>query len=114
GYPDSVSPNALDWAYEEVRWWSHWLGGDATTGIMDEPMLRALMPYATRRQSVPEPIPGRWIAEQQWPTGRLGERLYLNADGLGTEPQEGEPLTVPSDVVVGQALQEWYGEAADE
>jgi hypothetical protein len=43
--PQWTSPGpSLDWAHEEVRWWKHWLAGERT-GIMDEPMLRAYMPY---------------------------------------------------------------------
>ena len=72
------------------------------------------MQYATRRESLPNPVPGRWVAEQQWPPGRLGRRWYLNASGLADDPLSGPPLPVRPGVVVGQAIQQWYGEPGDE
>src|SRR5262249_38785039 len=65
-YPYFAEPVALDWKVEEVRWWHHWLN-DIDTGIMDEPRVRMFMPYATAEESLPEPIPGRWIEEANWP-----------------------------------------------
>ena len=64
--PNLPAPLALDWAYEEVRWWQHWLAG-ADTGIMAEPMLRVYMPYQTISEVYPAEIPGRWVAEAAWP-----------------------------------------------
>nr|QQZ51069.1 hypothetical protein JKL49_07840 [Phenylobacterium glaciei] len=55
-YPWTAEPMGLDWAYEEVRWWEQWLKG-VDTGIMDEPMLRAFMPYATWAEVRPTEIP---------------------------------------------------------
>ena len=49
-YPYTAAPQGLAWAHEELRWWAHWLNGEAT-GIMDEPMLRAFMPYATAAEA---------------------------------------------------------------
>ena len=43
-FPNLATPLGLDWPYEEVRWWQQWLEG-ASTGIMDEPMLRVYMMY---------------------------------------------------------------------
>ena len=65
-YPYTAQPLGLDWAKEEVRWWRHWLSGEAT-GIMDEPPLRAFMPYQTAREAGASPIPGRWIAAMKPP-----------------------------------------------
>src|ERR1700727_228897 len=65
-YPDAVNSGpGLDWIYEEVRWWQQWLQG-VDTGIMNEPMLRAYMPYATPWQVYPRDVPGRWVAESAW------------------------------------------------
>jgi len=43
-YPETAVPGGVDWEYEEVRWWTHWLLGE-DTGIMDEPMLCSYIPY---------------------------------------------------------------------
>lgn len=53
GYPAPASPGpGLDWAFEEVRWWRHWLIGEET-GVMSEPMLRVYMPDATAAEVAP-------------------------------------------------------------
>src|SRR5271170_2030110 len=79
--PQSASPSpGLHWAYEEVRWWKHWLAGEAT-GIMEEPMLRAYMPYRTASETYPSQTPGRWIAENTWPTPRVDLRTWYLDEG---------------------------------
>ncbi len=105
-YPNMATPNGLDWAHEEVRWWTHWLK-DQKTGIMDQPELWAFMQETTARESLPDPFPGRWIADQMPPaTASLG--FYLNPDqSLGTEMVEGEPLRTPNTGLVGQTRPEW-------
>ena len=66
-YPSLAAPLGLDWKFEELRWWHHWLN-DVDTGIMEEPLLRAFMPYATPAESLPAPAPGRLIEERAWPS----------------------------------------------
>lgn len=108
GYPLPASPGpALDWAFEEVRWWRHWLTGEET-GIMAEPMLRVFMPEATAAEVAPGPIPGRWIAEHAWPSPRIAERaLHLGRRGLHDAAQSAETMTLVSDTLVGLGKVEW-------
>jgi putative CocE/NonD family hydrolase len=107
-YPESASPGpSLDWAYEEVRWWKHWLAG-VPTAIMDEPMLRAYMPYRTCSESYPADTPGRWIAAAQWPAPNMRDPIfYLNANGLA--PKAGPPSEAKyvGDEIVGLQKLEW-------
>ncbi len=106
-YPWTADPMSLDWTYEEVRWWSHWLKGEAT-GIMDEPMLRAFMPYATWSQSRPAEIPGRWIAERHWPARSIKPKvLHLTPTGLSDQPGPPQTAEVVGDKVVGLTKPEW-------
>ena len=106
----------LDWEFEEVRWWTHWLKGEAT-GILDEPVLRVFMPYETTAKASPDPAPGRWIAEPVWPRADQPERvLWLNTCGLsdsagpvGTAPVAGERL-----VGLANPFQGWLGLSADQ
>jgi len=106
-YPYLATPSGLQWAFEEVRWWSQWLGGEQT-GIMQEPMLRTFMPYQTARQSHPERIPGRWIAEATWPPrDATPVQLYLGKEGLSAEQGPDTQLAVPSGKVVGSTRPEW-------
>lgn len=103
-YPWLGGPGpALDWAYEEVRWWSHWLKREPT-GIMAEPMLRYYCPDATPAQSAPGATPGRWTAEAHWPSPSVrGRRVALG----------GGRRTHRSDNAVGLATPEWvpFGQA---
>ena len=108
GYPAPASPGpGLDWAWEEVRWWRHWLLGEAT-GVMSEPMLRIYLPDATASQVSPRPIPGRWIAEASWPAPNVADRtLHLAAGGLHDTPEPAETLRVAGDRIVGLGAVEW-------
>lgn len=98
----------LDWAHEEVRWWRHWLMGEAT-GIMDEPMLRVFLPDETTAQAAPNPTPGRWIAEPVWPPAQPAHRRYRLGRGALTESPEAHPGTAAVDgaQIVGLAKREW-------
>jgi hypothetical protein len=106
-YPWSAQPHGLDWAHEEVRWWEHWLKG-VETGIMDEPMLRAFMPYRAASAVVPSEIPGRWIAEAAWPP-RVTERAFHLTQATLSDGGPGPPETATyvADRVVGLTKPEW-------
>jgi putative CocE/NonD family hydrolase len=108
GYPAPATPGpGLDWAFEEVRWWRHWLLGEET-GIMDEPMLRVFMPEATAAQVSPGPIPGRWVSEPAWPAPAVSmRRLHLGRGGLHEAPQAAETKRYRADRIVGLGKVEW-------
>jgi uncharacterized protein len=107
-YPESASPGpSLEWAYEEVRWWKHWLVG-VPTGIMDEPMLRAYMPYRTSSEVYPMDTPGRWVAETVWPSPRITSRTwYLNEEGLSPKIGARTEVKYVGDKIVGLRKPEW-------
>ncbi len=109
-YPYTARPLGLDWKHEEVRWWRHWLMGEAT-GLMDEPRLRVFMPYMTASEAGARPIPGRWIAERAWPAPApapaAGHVLHLNEGELGEQARPGPQLTVRDRGVVGTTKPEW-------
>ncbi|MGO9933091.1 MAG: CocE/NonD family hydrolase [Steroidobacteraceae bacterium] len=107
-YPQIGSPGpSLDWRYEEVRWWKHWLAG-TPTGIMDEPMLRAYMPYRTVSESYPEETPGRWVAEPHWPAAEIKPRTwFLNEGHLSLAAGSQHPVVYVADQIVGLQKPEW-------
>jgi predicted acyl esterase len=105
-YPHVASPQGLNWGQEEVRWWRHWLTGEAT-GIMDEPTLRAFMPYGTASEAAGKAVPGRWIAEHAWPARTERRRFFLNADGLGERAVAGVVLRHRDKGVIGTTKPEW-------
>lgn len=99
-----TAPQGLDWAHEEIRWWRHWLMGEAT-GIMEEPRVRLFMPDATASQG--GPIPGRWIAEHRWPVRTNQQRWYLNSSALALQPARAADIVHRDSGLVGMTKPEW-------
>jgi putative CocE/NonD family hydrolase len=108
GYPSPATPGpALDWAWEEVRWWRHWLMGEAT-GIMEDPMLRIYMPTATAAEVSPGEIPGAWVAEPTWPAPDVAAKVFHFGDGaLSETPVGAKSAKVSGAAVVGLGKVEW-------
>ena len=106
--PQWTSPGpSLDWAYEEVRWWKHWLSQEST-GIMDEPMLRAYMPYRTAWETFPGDTPGRWVAEQSWPPAQIKPQTwYLGEGHLSPAALSHSTVVYRADKIVGLQKPEW-------
>jgi hypothetical protein len=93
-YPHLGMPGPpIDFLSDVKRWWDEHLKGE-TTGIMDEPMLRVWLQESAPPTTSYGHRPGRWIAEQSWPSGRSVERrfkLEREAQRLGElVPEEGE------------------------
>ena len=94
-FPQDGEPGpAIGFLQECLRWWDHWLK-DADTGIMDEPMLRAWVQDPVRPAGAHAERPGRWVAEERWPSPEIDLAEWtLAADGLrppGAAPRVGEP-----------------------
>jgi putative CocE/NonD family hydrolase len=110
-YPQDGTPApAIGFLQEAVKWWDRWLKNKANR-VEEEPMLRAWIedwtpPVGTRTQS-----PGRWVAEQSWPSENIAKKgWYLNADGcLSNGAGAVRDLTLRSPLNVGQAAGEWMG-----
>ena len=97
----------LEWAVEEVRWWTHWLKGE-DTGIMEEPMLRVYMNSQTAPEVWPKDVPGRWVADDRWPSPSVRARkFFLNTDGLGDTPASAAIRHCRSQESVGVTLPVW-------
>jgi predicted acyl esterase len=82
-FPHYVTPGpAIGFLQECLRWWDHWLKG-VDTGIADEPMLRVWMQESTPPATWMDEVPGRWVAEAEWPSPRIeAARWRLDADGV--------------------------------
>jgi predicted acyl esterase len=108
-YPQLANPGpGLEWVHEEVRWWAQWLTGK-DTGIMDEPMLRAYMESKTAGEVWPRDVPGRWVAEQTWPSPRVAPATwFLNTDGLGAVRGPDAIRTCTSQETLGLTKREWF------
>lgn len=107
-FPNLATPLGLDWPHEEVRWWQQWLAG-VDTGIMAEPMLRVYLMYEADSQAFPREVPGRWVAEQTWPSPRIQSRhFFFDAGGhLSSEPASHAAVTYVGDKIVGVTKPQW-------
>ena len=94
-FPHVAAPGpAIGFLQEGLRWWDHWLKG-TDTGVMDEPMLRVWMQEWRRPTGRVGDVPGRWVAEQSWPSPRVAPQTWrLDADGVlrapGAPPPDAE------------------------
>ncbi|MBK5911341.1 peptidase S15 [Rhodothalassium salexigens] len=117
-YPHMGGPGpVIDFLGECVRWWDQWLKG-IDRGVDDEPAVRAWM-LDTSEPTSPR-SPGRWIAEQVWPSPRIAWTSFYPAPGLlSPDPDpaldDASHLTVQSPLSVGMFAGKWcsYAEATD-
>jgi len=89
-YPEVATPApGIGFLQECLRWWDQWLKG-IDTGVMNEPMLHAWLQESAAPQSNYTSRPGRWIAEQSWPT-RQKQHQYFLAAAEQLSPTESTP-----------------------
>ena len=113
-FPHVASPGpAIGFYQEALRWWDHWLKG-SDNGIMDEPAFRVWMEEYTPPAPVYDERPGRWVAEEEWPSPRIGRRrFHLNVLALGERPDPEDRMRVSSPQTTGLAAGDWYGFGAE-
>ena len=95
-YPhDAVPGPAIGFLQECIRWWDHWLRGEST-GIMDEPMLRAWMQDAGRAPAVSRPsVRGGGYRSPSGRPRRARPPVCFWA-GTGSRRVRAPPATAPS------------------
>ena len=103
----------VEWRYEAVRWFDHWLKGK-DTGILEEPKFAVYV----RDYHVPDPdirsIPGHWRWEDGWPIERIDHQdWYATADyELAAQAEEVATHTSvykPSMGLEGGGQTMWWG-----
>lgn len=110
---DAVPGPSIGFLQEAVRWWDHWLK-DRETGIMDEPVLRVWMQEWVPPQPQYEHWPGRWVAEDHWPSERIEPLTYqLDVGYLGNDVTETRQLSFCSPQTTGLRAGEWCAFGAD-
>lgn len=113
-YPHLGQPGpAIGFLQETVRWFDHWLKG-IETGVMAEPMLRAWMQDSMPPQPRYSLRPGRWVAEDRWPSPHIEQRSL--AFGRGTLELHGGgadlEVSIQSPLSVGMFAGKWCSYAA--
>ena len=116
-YPhDAAVAPSIGWLQEVLRWCDNWMKG-RDTGIMNEPLYRAWMQDSVPPQACYLERPGRWVAEDEWPSRRIAQQKhYLNSGGkLQRKPSRKTAATMCSPLWVGLAAGEVgrYGEDAE-
>ena len=116
-YPNFALPGPqIGFLQESLRWWDFWLKG-VETGIMDEPVLRAWVQEPARPSPFNKEKPGRWVAEEAWPSpGIEALKLSLGKGKLLSRGGEEGSQTISSPQTVGMAAGKWcpYGLDADQ
>jgi hypothetical protein len=109
-YPhDGVPGPAIGFLQESLRWWDHWLRG-IDTGVMDEPMYRVWMQESVPPKPFYEERPGRWVAEEAWPSARITpKRWFLNPGRLAESATLKARLDFRSPQITGLAAGDWCG-----
>jgi hypothetical protein len=110
-YPHIGRPGpAIDFLYELRRWWDRWLKGEEN-GVESEPMIRAWMQDSAPPYPEYDHRPGRWVAEDSWPSPRIETQTYWLGRGMNLDDtetgQEEEALNVQSPVTLGLYAGKW-------
>jgi len=114
-FPHDARPGPeIGYLQEALRWWDHWLKG-AETGIMAEPMLRVWLQDSVAPQPQYDERPGRWVAEESWPSPRIRtHRLHLDWGSLAEAPSPARhEMAFSSPQTLGVRAGEWCGFGAD-
>ena len=116
-YPhDGVPGPAVGFLQEALRWWDQWLKG-TDTGVMDEPVYRAWIQDSVPPQTYYSERPGRWIAEDSWPSPRiLTARYTLNPGRLDEVADPSIGLAIAAEQTTGLSAGDWcpYGIRGDQ
>ena len=110
-FPDDASPGpSIGFLQECVRWFDHWLKGEEN-GVMEGPMLWVWLQDSVEPRPTYDVRPGRWVAEEAWPSPRVGVRRWelplveprplLGVQSCGAEAgawtAEGQSADLPGD-----------------
>lgn len=89
-YPHFAVPGPrIGFLQEALRWWDRWLK-DIHTGVENDPAYRGYLMDSVRPKSWYTERPGRWIAEEQWPSQTIETALFhLHDDkSLSVQPSD--------------------------
>ncbi|MFN2486000.1 MAG: CocE/NonD family hydrolase [Acidimicrobiia bacterium] len=115
-YPHIAEPGpAIGFLQEMLRWWDHWLKG-IETGVMAEPMLRVWMQESVPPSTSYSHRPGKWVAEEAWPSERIAELgFHLIANGSLSPEDSGQRFakTLTSPLTVGLHGGKWCSYVGD-
>ena len=100
---DGAPGPAVDWLPIEIRWWRHWLNGEAN-GVMDEPRICAFRQDRPAGFSYPRDTIGAFVSEPAWPSPHIQPSVFhCNADGLAQVAGAAQRLIHRTNLLIGFA-----------
>jgi predicted acyl esterase len=115
-YPHYALPGpAIGFLQICLRWWDRWLC-DERNGVEDEPQVRVWMRDSAPPATHYEVRPGRWIAEERWPSSNVRmQKLPIAPARLfwdeGSIKRKRRSLSLQSPLSVGQYAGKWLTSA---
>ncbi len=96
-YPEVATPDpAIGFLQEALRWWDQWLKG-IDTGVKEDPALVSWIQDSELPQVNYEERPGKWVADNAWPSENVSTETFYLQDGLLVkESGNNEEFAVPS------------------
>ncbi|HZF35256.1 MAG TPA: CocE/NonD family hydrolase [Candidatus Angelobacter sp.] len=116
-YPHFAVPGpAIGFLQEALRWWDQFLKGK-DTGVLKDPAYVAYMQDSVPPRPYYRERPGRWIAEDKWPSKSIKPQAFkLNRGSLDKRATPAVKLTLRSPQTTGVAAGEycpiWLGPEA--
>lgn len=110
-YPHFAVPKpAIGFLQEALRWWDRWLK-DIDTGVEDDPAMRLYVMDSAPPRDWYEERPGRWIAEEEWPSQAIRQRLLTLGGDLTADTPLSARLSSPQDTGLagGEYCAIWLG-----
>ena len=110
---DAIPGPSIGFLQEATRWWNHWMRGDESK-IMDEPKIRIWMQDSIQPEPQYKERPGRWIAEEVWPSKNTQNlSFYLGSGTLNEKRCGGVRLSFSSPLTTGLRAGEWCAFGSD-
>ncbi|MGI9365893.1 MAG: CocE/NonD family hydrolase [Rhizobiaceae bacterium] len=108
-YPHYAAPQpAIGFLQEAKRWWDRWLKG-IDTGVENDPDYRAYLMDAVLPQRWYDVRPGRWVAEQDWPSPLIENAIFhLQSNGRLAGDAETIELRIESPQDCGSQSGEYF------
>ncbi len=93
-YPNDGGPGPkMGFLQQAIEWWDHWLKG-IDNDAMSRPAFLAFIQDSHRPNPNADDRPGRWVAENVWPSPNIHVRQYGLAAGRLTDHASGNTGTV--------------------
>lgn len=107
-YPqDGVPGPAIGFLQDAIRWYDRWLKG-IDNGIDREPRFRVWMQESVPPQSTYRRRPGRWVAEETWPSPHIrNQKWFLNPGTLDRRAKREGMIVEAPPLSVGEAGGNW-------